>query len=35
MISANLCIIEDGGKILLKLATRGVSRGKWNFREVR
>ena len=31
MIPANLCIIEADGKILLKLATRGVSKGKWNF----
>lgn len=31
MIPANLCIIENDGQILLKLATRGVSKGKWNF----
>lgn len=31
MMVGNLCIIEDNGKVLLKLATRGVSKGKWNF----
>jgi 8-oxo-dGTP diphosphatase len=31
MTDVNLCIIENNGKILLKLATRGVGKGKWNF----
>ncbi len=31
MLVGNLCIIEDNGRILLKRATRGVSKGKWNF----
>ncbi len=31
MMLGNLCIIEKDGKVLLKLATRGGSKGKWNF----
>lgn len=31
MTVANLCIIEDNGRVLMKLATRGVMKGKWNF----
>lgn len=31
MMVGNLCIIEDNGKMLMKLATRGVIKGRWNF----